>query len=267
MSAMVAVQAQEWRADATYAWVDNLSRTSFAPDRESGAVYGATETAEWHRQLAASFLGVAQAEGGFEQTPAFPGLDSVHLGGRADLRWKFGLGPYAPVVTFTGGLTYIDVHEHGRSNWKAETGINLSQRLTDTWRVSAGGGWEEDYARDKPFDVRNLRATVEATWDATARLQLSAGAGRLWGELTANAAWDIYNKALSGGSGPVIRDYYNTLAYEHSTAFEDLWWVGASIALTDNTSVPLRFESVDVLNRAQVHYRTEFWSLSIAHRF
>ena len=271
--------AQEWRADASYTWAENLSRTSYAADRLNAAVYDGSVTAQWHRQLSGDWSAAWQAEAGVERVPAFPGLDRVHAGARFDLHRKFGLGPFAPVLTFNGGATRYELHEPGRSNWKTEAGVNLSQRLTETWRASAGGSWEEDYARDKPFDIRNRRVTVETTWDLTDHVQLSGGASRLWGELTANANQDIYARSLAGGFGPIVRDYYNTLPYEHSTAYgddwvayriggrADIWWLGATIALGENTSLPLRHESVKVINRANVSYRSEFWSLSIVHRF
>jgi hypothetical protein len=271
--------AQDWHAEASYTWAENLSRTSYAPDRENGAVYDGSVTAEWHRQLTPNWTMLVNAEAGLEQVPAFPGLDSVHLGPRADLRWKFGLGPFAPVLTFSSAASRYELHEHGRSNWRIESSLSLSKRLTETWRVAASGGYQEDYARDHPFDIRNRRLSLETNWDFAEGWQLSAGGSRLWGELTANANQDIWGQALSGGFGRTVANYYNTVPYEHSTAFEtdwiayridcraDIWWASVSFALGANTSLPLRYESVKVVNRAQVSYNSEFWSLSIVHRF
>ena len=276
---LAGAHAQEWRADASYTWANNLSRTSYAADRLNAAVYAGAVTAQWHRQLTGDWSAAWAAEAGIERVPTFAGLDRVHAGAWFDLHRKFGLGPFAPVLSFNAGATRHELHEHGRSHWKTEAGVNLSQRLTETWRVSAGGSWEEDYARDKPFDIVNRRATVETTWDLTDRIQLSAGASRLWGELTANANQDIWWQALAGGFGPAVGKYYNTVPYEQSSAFGDDWiayridcradlgWLGATIALGEHTSLPLRYESVKVVNRVNVAYRSEFWSLSLVHRF
>jgi hypothetical protein len=277
--ASVAMNAQDWRADFSSTWAENLSRTSNASDRENAALYDGSVSAEWHRQLAPDWSVLLQGETGFEQVRAFAGLDSVHAGGRVDLRRKFGLGPFAPVLTFNGGASRYDLHERGRSHWQVEGGVTLSKRLTESWRVSAGGRWDEDYARDHPFDVINHRLSLETSWDFLDGWQLGAGASRLWGELTANANEDVFQQARAGSLGPVVAAYYNTVPFEHSTAFDtdwvayridcraDIWWLGLTVSLGENTSLPLRYEAVKVVNRANVGYDSEFWSLSIVRRF
>ena len=274
-----AAPAQDWRTDFTATWAENLSRTSYAPDRENAAVYDGSVAAAWHQQLAPDWTAQLQAEAGFEQVRAFPGLDSGHGGARLDLRRKFGLGPFAPVLTGWAQAARYDLHERERSAWRTEAGASLSQRLTDEWRITAGGQWDEDYARGHPYDVRHRRLSLETSWDVLERCQLGAGASRLWGELTANANEDIFYQAQDGSLGPAVAAYYRSVPFEHSTAFDtdwvayridcraDLWWVGATLAVGENTSLPLRFESARVVNRVDIRYKSEFWSLSVVHRF
>jgi hypothetical protein len=271
--------AQDWRAEFTSTWAENLSRTSYAADRENAALSDGSIAFDWHRQLTGDWSTLVEGESGFEQVRAFPGLDSAHAGARIDLKRKFGLGPFAPVLTFSGRAARYDFHEAGRSNWKVGSSVTLGQRLTDTWRVEAGGRWDEDYAKAHPFDVRNRRLSLETTWDVRDGWQLNAGGARLWGELTANSNEDVFQHALDGSLGPVVANYYHSIPVEHSTAFDtdwvayridchaDLWWLGLNIALGENTSLPLRYDAVRVVNRAHVGYNSEFWSLSIVHRF
>jgi len=274
-----AVSAQEWRTAFSATWAENLSRTSFAPDRQNAAVYDGAVDAVWHRQLAPNWLAQLQGEAGFEQVPVFPGLDGIHLGARLDVRRKFGLGPFAPALDVWGQAARYDLHERDRSAWRVDGGLSLSQRLTETWRASVSGQWNEDYARGHIFDIVNRRISLETTWQALERIQLSAGASRLWGQLTANANEFVYYSALGGGFGPKVAHYYGTIPWAESTAFGDDWvayridcradlcWLGASIALGENTSLSPRYESARVVNRADVTYRSAFWSLSLVHRF
>jgi hypothetical protein len=271
--------AQDWRTEFSYTWADNLSRTSYPPDRLAATLLDGAVTADWHRQLAPDWSALVTGEAGFEQVRAFPGLDSVHLGGRVELRKKFGLGPFAPVLAFGGGAARYDLHEDGRSLWRVDAGASLSQRLTESWRIVASGSWNEDYAKAHPFDIRNLRVSLETTWDVRDGWQLGAGASHLWGELTANANTDIFQHALHGGLGPAVANYYGRVAYGPSWSFGDdwvayrincranFWWLGLTISLGENTSLPLRYETVRVVNRVDVSYTSDFWSLSIVHRF
>ncbi|HEY4300355.1 MAG TPA: hypothetical protein VGM73_05750 [Candidatus Didemnitutus sp.] len=277
--AVAALPAQEWRLDTTYTWETNLSRTSNAPDWENGALYDATLTGAWHRQLAPDWLATGQIEAGAEQVRPFPGLDNESVAAEFDLRRKFGLGPFAPTLTFMGRVGYLDFHEDDRSHENLQTGLTLAKRLTETWRLSASGTWNEDRASVDPFSIRNQRLTIETDWEVIEGWQLTGGASRLWGQLTANANEDVFAQAQTGSLGPAAAAYYRSVAFEHSTAFDtdwvayridcraDLWWAGITIALGEHTSLPLRYESANVTNRAQVSYRSELWSLSVVHRF
>lgn len=279
LAGAASVGAQDWRVDATYTWAENLSRTSYAPDRENAVVLDGSVAVSGHRQLNADWSVLTDLEAGAEQVRAFPGLDSVHGGARLEFKRKFGLGPFAPTLVLGGSATRFDLHENARSHWNTEGSVTLNQRLTDTWRVAVGGRWDEDYARAHPFDVINRRLTAETWWEVREGWELDAGASRLWGQLTANANEDIFAQAMNGANGPAVAAYYQSIPVTHSTAFDtdwvayridchgDFWWLGLNVALGENTSLPLRYENAHVVNRAGVGYTSDFWSLSLVHRF
>jgi hypothetical protein len=273
------LRALEIGAQAGVTWAGNLSRTSYVPSQQSAVLYTAQIDARRSRLLDGDWLLSLSGAAGTELVPRFAALDSFHGGLHVQLRRKFGVGPLAPVLDFNGGLTGYSVREGGRSGWKAEAGLSLGRRLTETWRVSATGAWEEYFAAHDAFDVGQRSLALESIWDLTERWQLGAGARRLWGRLTANARYDIYDMALEGDFGPAIRDYYRSIPYEVSNTFgpgwvayrvdchADLWWVHLSAVLGPHTSLPLRYESALVVNRVGVHYRSDFWSLGLVHRF
>lgn len=273
------LRALEVNVQAGTSWTDNLSRTSYRPYRQNAASYAASVGVMQGTQIARDWQLFASGEAGGETVPKFDALDATHGGLALQLRRKFGLGAFVPVLDLNAGATFFSFRESGRSGWKTEIGATLSQRLTETWRVAASGGWQEYYATRHPHDLRSHQLAIETSWDATERWRLTAGAKRLWGELTANAEWDTYGAALHGAFGPRIAHYYSHIPWENSRTFgpgwvayrvdcvADFWWLQASFAIDANTSVPLRYETVKVINRAAVRYDTDIWSLSVVHRF
>lgn len=267
------------RSQASVTWAENLSRTSAIPNQQSARVFAATVTAGHDRQLSGGWLLQTDAELGGTWVPQFDALDTFTASAQANLRYKFGLGPLAPTLEFNAALTGAATRERGRSGWQADAGVRLAKRFTANWRVAAGMDWEEFFARGKPFDVTNHRAVLETTWDITDRWQFNLGGARLWGQLTANAAPAVWAQAIGGGLGPVIFNTYNRLAWEVTDTYgpgwvayrinchADLWWVELAPALTERTSLALRYEFVKVINEIGIRYDSAFWSLSVVHQF
>jgi hypothetical protein len=195
------------------------------------------------------------------------------------MRHKFGLGPMVPVLEGGLALTAMRFHESGRSGWRQEGFVSLSQRLTASWRVVATANWESFTASRAPFDTHARRIALETYYDVTDTWQVGAGASRLHGQLVANAAWSVWGQALGGALGPTVQQYYRSVPWEVSNTFgqgwvayrvecrADFWWTQLSARLSDRTSVPLRYESVKVVNRIGVRYDSAFWSLGVLHRF
>lgn len=270
---------QNLRSTASVTWAENLSRTSAIPNQKSARVFAATVTGGHEQQLSSGWLLQTDAELGGKWVPQFDALDTFTAGAEASLRYKFGLGPLAPTLAFNAALTGAATRERGRSGWQADAGMRLAKRFTENWRVAAGFDWEEFFARRKPFDITNHRAVLETTWDITDRWQVNLGGSRLWGQLTANAAPGVWAQAIGGGLGPVIFNTYNRLAWEATDTYgpgwvayrinchADSWWIELAPALTEKTSLALRYEFVKVINEIDIRYDAAFWSLSVAHQF
>lgn len=275
----LALQAVEYRAQATSTWVENLSRTSFVPAAKDGQVLALSGTATHARQLAPRWTLIAGLDVAWESVPEFDALDHATVGARLTLRRKFGLGPMAPVLDVALGASRAAFRESGRSGWRSEASATVSKRLTTAWRVSATGQWEKFEASHAAFDTQSRRLGVEASWDASAQWRLTAGVARLWGQIVTNATGAGWSQALAGGFGPVVKEYYTRTAWEVSDTFGpgwvayrvdgdvDLWWTGISYSLSEHTRIPLRYESAKVINLVGVRYDSTFWSLGLVHRF
>ncbi|MFI5335241.1 MAG: hypothetical protein ACHQ5A_00520 [Opitutales bacterium] len=272
-------RAMEVGTEAGLTYSDNLSRTSYVPYRMSATVESASVSLTEARQITPGWLLVATGEAGTELVPRFTAIDTWRSGLLLLARHKFGLGPMAPVLELNAGAEAVSVHESGRSGWQTTAGLTLAKRITETWRVAASTGTEDFTAGHHPFDIRGHDVQLETDWDVTQDWRLTLGARRRWGQLTANADGDIYQSALAGAFGPRVSNYYWQIPWEASNTFGPGWvayrvdcyadfqWAQVSYAVNANTSLPLRYETVKVVNRAGVRYDTHLWSLNLVHRF
>jgi hypothetical protein len=271
--------APNFRASATHLWADNISRTSNPPEQRDATALEINAAATFNRQLSRDWFAWAGAEAATFADFDFSETNHSRLGLRAGLRRKFGLGPQAPTLDLEAALSHRAARYVGDCGLVADASARFSKRVTETLRLGATGEWHQQYARHSTFDVRHTQLSVDAAWDATDRWQFTAGAGRLWGDVVANASGPTYKRALEGDFGPIVQAYYAAIAYEtghlygrnwisyrvHSRG--DSWWLGAAYSLGDDTTLAARLWTIKVVNRVGIRYDTEFWSLMLAHRF
>jgi hypothetical protein len=266
-------------AAATATWVDNLSRTSYAPTRKDAMTYDFSLEASRHQQLAPSWLLHFGATAEYHAVPEYDLTSNATLGARAGLQEKFGLGPLAPVLQFDAGYTYKAARLAGDRGRTAEASLRLSKRLNEILKVSAVGQWLQHDAASPIFDIQQRSWSVEAAWDINDRWRLTGSAGRLQGTIVANAAWNIWGMAIGGGFGPAVANYYNSIPWGVTNLYGpgwvsyrvqadvDLWSLTLACAVTEPLSLELRYNSAFVVNQVGIRYPTESWGLGLNYRF
>lgn len=266
-------------AAGTASRVDNLSRTSNAPNRKNAATYELSLAASRHQQLTRDWLLHAGAETTVLSVPDYERADSVKGGARLGLQRKFGLGPLAPVLQFDTAFTYKAARLAADRGWTAEASLRLAKRFAPALKAGVTSLWLDHAARSAVFDLRQHSFSVDATWDISERWSLSGSAGRLGGDVVANAAPAVWSQALSGGIGPVVATYYNSRPWVATDLYGpgwvsynveadvDLWVLAVSCALTEHTTAELRYGSAFVVNKIGVRYPAESWGLGLVHRF
>lgn len=279
LAVVTAARAHEFRMGATLTYAENFSRTSYEPTAQDARVADVDGAFIHATQLAPNWTLITALEGNAEYVSEFSALHRLSAGARATVRHKFGLGPMVPVLDAGVALTSVNFRESGRSGWREEGFATLSQRLTESWRLAATANWESFTASHVTFDTHARRLGVETTYDFTETWQFGAGASRLHGQLVANAAWSVWEQALKGTFGPVVQSYYTRVPWETSNTFGPGWvayrvdcradfcWAQVTARLSDATSIPLRYESIKVINHVGVRYDSAFWSLGVLHRF
>lgn len=268
-----------YSATGNASWVENLSRTSAEANRKDAATYELSLGATHRRQLARAWLLHAGADASFFTAPEYDLTNHAKLSARLGLQRKFGLGPLAPVLQFDTALAYKAARLDADRGWTTEASLRLAKRFTETFKASAGGQWIEHNARSATFDLVQHSFSVDATWDLTERWSLSGSAGRLSGDIVANASWPVWAQAISGGFGPAVFNYYTSRPWEVTDLYGsgwvsynveadvDLWSLAASYAASDHTTIELRYSSAFVVNKIGIRYPTDSWGLGVSHRF
>ncbi|MBI2813912.1 MAG: hypothetical protein HYX71_06480 [Opitutae bacterium] len=266
-------------ASGTASWVDNLSRTSAEPNRKDAATYELNLAASRHEQLSSNWLLHAGAEATVLSVPDYERTDHFKAGARLGLQRKFGLGPLAPVLRLDTALTYKAARLAADRGWTAAASLRFAKRFTPALKAGVTALWLDHAARSAIFDLRQRSFAVDATWDISGRWSLSGSAGRLSGDVVANAAPSVWSQALSGGLGPVVATYYNSRPWVATHLYGpdwvsynveadlDLWSLALSRVLTENTTAELRYGSAFVVNKIGVRYPTESWGLGLVHQF
>jgi hypothetical protein len=267
------------RMESLTTWAENISRSAIPSDWTDALRQEARVTASQLEPLATGLSLIAEADASFVTVPRFLRNTACDAGATVQLRKKFGLGAFAPVLTTEVALQRHDARIAGDDGWLASGALRFSQRFTETWRASLTGDWQQHYASHATFDTRHHRVLGTLTWDLTDRWQLTYGRGSLWGDFIANASWGVWGRALAGLLSPTIAAYYNTISWEVTDSYgpgwvsyrvtgrSDFWWLELAPALGPNTSLPLRYESTYTVNRVGVHYRQDLWTLGLLHRF
>jgi len=266
-------------AAGTASWVENISRTSFEPTRKDAATYELSLSAGRHRQLASAWLLHGSVDAALLTVPDYDLTNHFKLGPRLGLQRKFGLGPLAPVLQLDTALTYKAARLDADRGWTAEASLRLGKRFTPAFKAGLAGQWIEHNARSATFDLSQHSFTVDATWDITDQWSLSGSAGRLSGDIVANAAWSVWAQAISGAFGPTVFNYYTSHPWKVTNLYGDgwvsynveadvdLWSLAAAYAISERTTAELRYGSAFVVNKIGVRYPTDSWGLSVVHRF
>jgi len=260
-------------------WVENISRSSSGRDWQDGLRLRARAIGALSQQLDHGVTAIGEAEALAEATPKFENQKLAELTARGELRRKFGLGPLAPVISVTASASAVKSAIEQQDGFRTLLAARATKRFTESWRATAQAEWAKDYADADVFDASHRRLSAELAWDITPTWQLSGGVGRLDGTFTANASGFVWNRALTGQLGVPIQTYYTVAPQAVTDSFAPgwvtylvsgrikQWWIQLSPALSDRTSLALRFEDNLATNIVAVKYRTTLWSAALTHRF
>jgi len=266
-------------ASAEVAWVENISRTSYEPTRKDATTFALEAGGSLPRQLAPSVL----FAGSGEITSLFVNDYELnnHLTGAAHLalQKKFGLGPQAWVLQGKVSGGYKGARYADDSGFDTAAELQLAKRVLPNVRLAATARWVEHDAQSAVFDLNQSTYGFEAQWDINEHWTLAGSASWLQGDIVANAAWPVWERALKGDFGPVIQAYYSSRPWSVTNLYGprwvsynveadvDLWSATLTYAFTDHAALDVRYSSAFVVNEVGVTYPTDTWSARFNFRF
>lgn len=273
------IESLHLTASGSASWVNNHSRTSFAPNRKDAATYELNLGSSQPGQLAPNLLCVTHGEINALSVPEYKLAESLKAGGRVSFQRKFGLGPMATVLQANVGASYKSARLDDDTGWTTDAGVQLSKRVHPSLRLMAGVQWLEHNARSAVFDLNQHSYSIEVNWDITQRWSLYGSVGRLEGDIVTNMSATGWYSAINGAFGPAVKYYYTSRPWSVTNIYGpgwvsynveadvDLWSASLSYAISDHTTVELRQSAAYVVSYIGVSYPTDSISLSLIHRF
>lgn len=274
------VPAPDFSARATYRFTENITRASGRADFRDAAEYELAATAGFKRQLTPRVFANLDLTLAGSFSPDYELLDRVEFGPRLALKRKFGLGPYAPVLSFENAVTGRLASLHEQDGFGARSGLTFSKRFNSWLAASASGEWAGHAAEHRAFSVAHWAADARVMIDPHPRLRFTAGASRLEGTFTASASRNRFvNGALAGALGPEVANYFARIPVADTNIYSpawvsyrlegrvEAWWFEVSPVLTDRTSLSLRYERNHAVSIVNTEYFQDIVSAGIHHAF
>jgi hypothetical protein len=204
----------EWGFDAAAGagYDDNLANGFAAADRRDDANLRLDLDASLYQQLAS---GTGLSVGAVAESAVFDrysGLNHLGLGGRAQLRHKFGLGAQAPWVAVAARALHHDYDYGYRSGWALDAGASAGKRLSDRWTLQASVGYDAFRADDVQPQFRPGLSTAAydiAGWTCAGQVAFLATPEDL---VVASYAW------RNGSVTSVTAPDYEILEYSDAVA-------------------------------------------------
>jgi hypothetical protein len=121
-------------------WAETISRSS-SPRNWIDALRQEAHLSGSHlHPLATGLNVVVGGDVGFETVPRFQRNTAYSAGGTVQVRKKFGLGAFVPVVTAEVGFQRREARIRSEDSWIATGALRLAQRFTDEWRQACAAG-------------------------------------------------------------------------------------------------------------------------------
>jgi hypothetical protein len=257
----------EWISDAEFSAVyeSNVNRAIAGRDRKSDVALMPAVSFGYYAQLADSIGLAVSADLKYNGFARFSGLDHLESGLTASLKYKWGLGSYAPWVKVFGSGAHMDYREDFRDEDLVRSGFLSGKRINERISAQIGYAYESGSARDSRFDTRNSVVSMKIDYLLTESVQTWIGYAWGRGVYIANLPF-----AFAGGSSVPRADIVNTFK-EPMRAFQlhadaQILSFGASKVLTSHWSADISADFVDIFGNGR-HYPDSLYKAGIVYAY
>lgn len=167
----------EWfsEGDLNVVYDNNLSRALHESDRKGDTAVRPRVSLGNYFQLSDPLGLSVTANAGGDIYTEYKALNNINLGMTVSLKYKIGLGPYAPWVKGYGSVQYSDYEENIRDGASFITGFMVGKRLHERIDMKIGYEHESMHAHNSLFDQLSDAASVSTDISIIGPLHLLLG--------------------------------------------------------------------------------------------
>jgi hypothetical protein len=241
----------EWftGADIRTIYDGNVNLAIADQDRKSDILLSYSASFGRFFPLAGSTGLSVSAEAKYVDFARFSGLDNLEAGLSASLKYKKGLGSYAPWVKVFGSAKHVDYREEFRDGYVLRSGLLLGKRLYERVFAQIGYEYVDGSARNSRFGMRDSVVSVRLDYLLTETMQTWISYSRSRGIYQIYIPVDSTRPAVPGA---FIVDTFggpsNALQVRATT---QVLSAGASKALASHWSADISADFVDIYGRGR----------------
>jgi hypothetical protein len=264
--AMTSTAHAEWFTDAEVSAVyeSNINRAVVGRDRKSDVALMPAVSFGHYAQLADSIGLAVSADLKYTGFARFDGLDHLESGLTAFLKYKWGLGSYAPWVKVFGSGAHMDYREDFRDEELVRSGLLSGKRINERISAQLGYAYESGSARDSRFDTRNSVISAKIDYLLTESVQTWIGYASGRGVYIANLPFA--GAAPSNPRAVIVNTFKEPMGAFQLHADAQILSLGASKALTSHWSADIGADFVDIFGNGR-HYPDSLYKADVVYAY
>jgi hypothetical protein len=250
----------EWFADGDFnlAYDNNLSR-AFNKSNRKGDIASIPQVSLGHYFQLSDSLGLSlMAEAAAGLYAKYDALNNINAGMTASLKYKQGLGPYAPWLKGYGSVKYFDFKENLRDGALISAGLLAGKRIHERINIQLGYEHQSLRANNSLFDQLSDAASVRTEISIAGPVNLLLGYSIKRGNVAVYNSPDeesvfLVNTFHTPMEIYKIRATTHTISTGLDMALTGHWSAGitadfSTVRSTDGTRYP------DTVLKAAIHY-------------
>lgn len=194
------------------------------------------------------------AEAKYTDFVRFSGLDNFESGLSASLKYKIGLGSYAPWVKIFGSAKYADYREEFRDGNLLRSGLSLGKRIYERVFTQIGYEYDNGTTRNSRFGTRSSVVSARIDFLLTETVQTWFGYARSRGVYQIYVPADGTRPPVPGAV--VVGTFGGPSNVFQVLASTQVFSFGASMALASHWSVDISADLVDIYGRGKEYPAT-----------
>ena len=256
----------DWFPDAELSAVyeSNVNNAVAEQDRKSDVALMPVVSFGHYAQLADSTGLAVSADLKYSGFARFSGLDHLETGLSASLKYKWGLGSYAPWVKVFGSGAYSDFREDFRDEALARTGFLSGKRISERIFAELGYAYESGRARDSRFDTRNSVVSAKLEYLLTESVQ--TWIGYAWGSGIYIANLPFVGAAPSNPRAVIVNTFEQPMGAFQLRATAQILSLGARKALTNHWSADISVDFIDIYGNTR-HYPDSIYKAGVVYSY